>query len=295
MSRAVPDAADREPSAVRGMFGRIAGRYDLMNRLMTAGLDARWRKLAAEASALRPGERALDVCCGTGDLAFALADSCAGAEVIGLDFSEPMLQVARTKAARRAARGGGPLRNASVDGRGDGDPAPRSAGPSFMTGDLLALPFDPGTFAAVTVAFGVRNVTDLPAAFAEMARVTAPGGRVVCLEITTPPPGWGRRFHALWFERGVPLLGRLVAGDGSAYRYLPASVRAFPEPRELARIMTAAGLRHVRFRLLGLGIVALHVGVVPRRSSAARHARGALDEAAAAERPVTPSCGLTGS
>jgi demethylmenaquinone methyltransferase/2-methoxy-6-polyprenyl-1,4-benzoquinol methylase len=244
-------APAREPANIGAMFGRIAGRYDLMNRLMTAGLDGRWRRLAAGVAGLAPGDRALDVCCGTGDLAFALADSAPRAEVIGLDFSEPMLSVAREKARRRMGGGGA------------------ASQPVFVAGDVLSLPFADREFAAVTVAFGVRNVPDLPRAFAEMARVTRPGGRVVCLEITTPPPGAGRRFHEVWFERCVPLLGRLVAGDGSAYAYLPASVRRFPEPAALAGIMTDAGLRRVRFRRLGLGIVALHAGLVPTTAASA--------------------------
>jgi demethylmenaquinone methyltransferase / 2-methoxy-6-polyprenyl-1,4-benzoquinol methylase len=232
------------------MFGRIARHYDLMNRLMTAGLDARWRSLAAAEAGLAPGDSALDVCCGTGDLAFALARRYPGADVTGLDFTEPMLERARAKANTMAGRGGS------------------AAAPTFVAGDLLSLPFPDDRFGAVTVAFGVRNVADLPGAFSEMTRVTRPGGRVICLEITTPPPGLGRRFHALWFDRVVPALGRLVAGEGSAYSYLPASVRSFPEADALAAIMTEAGLRRVRFRRFGMGIVALHCGVVPARSEA---------------------------
>jgi demethylmenaquinone methyltransferase/2-methoxy-6-polyprenyl-1,4-benzoquinol methylase len=227
------------------MFGRIARHYDLMNRLMTAGLDGRWRAAAAAEACLSPGDRVLDVCCGTGDLAFALARRYPGAVVIGLDFAEPMLERARAKAARIVARGAA------------------SPAPTFVAGDVLALPFPDGQFTAVSAAFGVRNVADLPGAFAEMVRVTRPGGRVICLEITTPPPGPGRRFHELWFDRVVPALGRLVAGDGSAYGYLPASVRSFPEAGALAAIMIDAGLSHVRFRRFGMGIVALHCGVVP--------------------------------
>ena len=227
------------------MFAGIAARYDLMNRLMTLGMDGGWRRLAALEALVGDGGRALDVCCGTGDLAFALAESAPSVSVVGLDFSEPMLSVARQKARHRIERGG------------------LASPPVFVAGDVLSLPFADGEFAAVTVAFGVRNVPDLPRAFAEMARVTRPGGRVVCLEITTPAEGVGRRFHGVWFERCVPLLGRLVAGDGSAYSYLPASVRGFPEPAALAAIMTAAGLRCVRCRRLGLGIVALHVGLMP--------------------------------
>jgi demethylmenaquinone methyltransferase/2-methoxy-6-polyprenyl-1,4-benzoquinol methylase len=161
-----------------------------------------------------------------------------------------MLERARAKAAKMARRGG------------------CAAAPAVVAGDLLSLPFPDDQFAAVSVAFGVRNVADLAGAFSEMVRVTRPGGRVVCLEITTPPPGLGRRFHALWFDRVVPALGRLVAADGSAYSYLPASVRSFPEAGALAAIMTEAGLRRVRFRRFGMGIVALHCGVVPARGGA---------------------------
>ena len=246
MKHALGDAPAREPERIRDMFGRIARRYDLMNRLMTAGLDGRWRGLAAAQASLAPGDRALDVCCGTGDLAFALARRYPGASITGLDFAEPMLERARAKAARMGARGGG-----------------CAAAPAFVTGDLLDLPFPDDQFAATSVAFGVRNVADLAGAFSEMVRVTRPGGRVICLEISTPPPGVGRRFHELWFERLVPVLGRLVAGDGSAYSYLPASVRFFPEAGALAATMTEVGLRHVSFRRFGMGIVAIHCGIVP--------------------------------
>ena len=246
MKRPVGEAPAREPERIRDMFGRIARHYDLMNRLMTAGLDGRWRAAAAAEACLSPGDRALDVCCGTGDLAFAIADRYPHAIVTGLDFAEPMLDRARAKAAARVAGLGG-----------------EPSSPDFVTGDVLSLPFPDDQFAAVSAAFGVRNVADLAGAFAEMVRVTRPGGRVICLEITTPPPGPGRRFHELWFDRIVPALGRLVAGDGSAYAYLPASVRAFPEAGTLAAIMIDAGLRHVRFRRFGMGIVALHCGLVP--------------------------------
>jgi demethylmenaquinone methyltransferase/2-methoxy-6-polyprenyl-1,4-benzoquinol methylase len=231
---------ERDPQQIEAMFSRIARRYDLMNLLMTAGLDRLWRRRAAAAAELPRGERALDACCGTGDLALALAKRYPFGRVTGLDFSEAMLARARTKAARAGFQ-------SVVD---------------FVAGDLLALPFADDSFAAVTVGYGVRNVPDLPRAFAEMARVTRSGGRVVCLEITTPTGGFGRRFHRLWFDRAVPALGRLVAGDGSAYTYLPASVRNFPSADELAVIMRAAGLTAVRYRRFGMGIIALHVGEV---------------------------------
>ena len=235
---------DRDPSRIEAMFGGISGRYDLMNRLMTAGLDGRWRRMAAAQAALSPGDEALDACCGTGDLTFSLSDSCSACDVTGLDFTPGMLDRAREKAEARAHRG---------------RPVPRE----FVAGDLLALPFDDARFAAVTVGWGVRNVPDVPRAFAEMARVTRPGGRVVCLESTMPPDGPGKRFHAVWMAHVVPALGKVVTGDASAYSYLPASVAAFPRADELAAIMAGAGLTNVRYRRLGFGAVALHVGEVP--------------------------------
>lgn len=235
---------DRDPSRIEAMFGDIASRYDLMNRLMTAGLDGRWRRMAASEARLSPGDEALDVCCGTGDLAFSLVEACPACAVTGLDFTPAMLARAREKAAARARRG---------------DPVPHA----FLEADLLDLPFDDGRFAAVTVGWGVRNVPDVPRAFAEMARVTRPGGRVVCLESTLPSTSWSRRFHALWQGCVVPTLGRLVSGDRSAYSYLPASVAAFPGADELAAVMSRAGLVRVRYRRLGLDAVALHVGEAP--------------------------------
>ena len=225
------------------MFSGISSRYDAMNHLMTAGLDRRWRRLAAAQTALAPGASVLDACCGTGDLSLALAAMFPSSEVTGLDFTEAMLARARAKAARRESLG---------------FPAPR-----FVQGDLLALPFADDEFAAVTVGWGVRNVPDVQLAFEEMRRVTRPGGRVVCLESTQPPPGVGGRFHRVWMGRIVPLLGRLVTGDPDAYAYLPASVEAFPRAEELAAIMSGTGLTRVRFRRFGFGAVAMHVGEVP--------------------------------
>ena len=222
---------------VREMFDRIAPRYDLLNRAMTAGLDGRWRRAAAAAADVAAGDRALDCCTGTGDLAFELADRVTEAgEVVGLDFAEEMLALARQKAGER----GTPVR--------------------FVAGDALDLPFDDDHFDAATVAFGIRNVSDLDLGLAEMARVVRPGGRVVILEITTPRRL--RRFYEIWFDRVVPRLGRLLGRDGAAYSYLPASVRRFPEPPALAARMAAAGLAEIRWRPLAGGIVALHHGRV---------------------------------
>jgi demethylmenaquinone methyltransferase/2-methoxy-6-polyprenyl-1,4-benzoquinol methylase len=218
------------PDDVRTMFDRIAPVYDAMNHLMTAGLDRRWRRLTAEA-VVRPGDRVLDACCGTGDL--AVAARRAGGDVTGLDFSERMLERARRKA-----------------------PDIR-----WVAGDLLALPFEDSSFDAATVGFGVRNVEDLEAGLRELARVLRPGGRLGCLEITRPR-GLLRPFFRLWFDGLVPLAGRVLPG-GAAYTYLPASVRRFPGPQDLGAAMKRAGFADVRWRLLGGGIVALHTATRP--------------------------------
>jgi demethylmenaquinone methyltransferase/2-methoxy-6-polyprenyl-1,4-benzoquinol methylase len=216
------------PDAVRTMFDRIAPVYDAMNRVMTVGLDLRWRRLAA-AAVVRPGDEVLDAACGTGD--FAVADARAGAaHVVGLDFSERMLERARRKAPE-------------ID---------------WLQGDMLALPFADGSFDAATVGFGVRN-TELEPALAELRRVLRPGGRLAVLEITRPH-GPLRVFYALWFDRIVPMLGRLLPG-GEAYAYLPASVKRFPGAEELAELMRSRGFADVRFCRLGGSIVALHTGV----------------------------------
>jgi demethylmenaquinone methyltransferase / 2-methoxy-6-polyprenyl-1,4-benzoquinol methylase len=207
------------------MFDRISPVYDGMNRAMTLGLDRRWRRLTAEA-VVRPGDRVLDACCGTGDLALAAARG--GGHVTGLDFSEAMLARARSK----------------------------SSGIEWVRGDLLALPFEDQSFDAVTVGFGIRNVAELEAGLRELARVLRRGGRLGCLEITQPR-GVLRPFFRLWFDRLVPLAGRILPGGG-AYSYLPASVRRFPGPEDLAEAMRTAGFGEVRWRLLAGGIVALH-------------------------------------
>jgi demethylmenaquinone methyltransferase / 2-methoxy-6-polyprenyl-1,4-benzoquinol methylase len=212
---------------VRRMFDRIAPVYDAMNRLMTAGLDRRWRRFAAEAAA-RPGERVVDVCCGTGDLAVECARR--GAAVTGLDFSPAMLERARRKDPRI----------------------------EWIEGDALQLPFADASFDGATVGFGVRNLEDLERGLAELRRVVRPGGRLAVLEITRPR-GLLRPFYRVWFDAVVPLLGRVLPG-GAAYTYLPASVRRFPEPDELAELLRAAGFGDVRYRLFAGGIVALHTG-----------------------------------
>ena len=215
------------PSEVRAMFDRISPVYDVMNHAMTAGLDRRWRRLAAE-TVVRPGDAVLDACCGTGDL--AIAAERAGGRVTGLDFSEQMLVRARGKSD-------------SVE---------------WVLGDVTALPFDDASFDAVTVGFGIRNVPDLEAGLAELARVVRSGGRVACLEITRPE-GMLKPFFRLWFDGLVPLAGKILPG-GRAYTYLPASVRRFPGPSDLAAAFGRAGFDGVGWKLMGGGIVALHVG-----------------------------------
>jgi demethylmenaquinone methyltransferase/2-methoxy-6-polyprenyl-1,4-benzoquinol methylase len=216
------------------MFDRIAGVYDLMNSVMTAGLHHRWRARAADLAALEPGDRALDVATGTGDLAVELAQRVGpSGEVVGSDFSEKMLELERAKAPE--------LR--------------------FEHGNALALPYDDDSFDAATVGFGARNFSDLPQGLREMTRVVRPGGRVVILEITTPERPPLSSFFRLWFDRVVPLMGKF-AGDSDAYTYLPSSVRRFPNARGLAAAMSAVGLIDVRWLLTAGGIIAIHAGTV---------------------------------
>jgi len=217
---------------VRAMFDRIASFYDRMNSVMTAGLHHRWRARAADLAAVGPGARALDVATGTGDLAIELARRVgSGGEVIGSDFSEEMLAHARRKAPD--------LR--------------------FEWGNALDLPYANDRFDAATVGFGARNFSDLERGLAEMARVVRPGGRVVVLEITTPRRAPLSTFYRVWFDRLVPLIGRLT-GESLAYSYLPSSVRRFPGPEGLAASMAVAGLGDIRWILTAGGIIAIHVG-----------------------------------
>ena len=217
---------------VQRMFDRIAPVYDAMNRVMTAGLDRRWRRTTIS-EAVQPGDRVLDACCGTGDLALAARKAGAGS-VVGVDFSDGMLERARRKAPEL----------------------------EWIQADVLALPFEDASFDAAVVGFGVRNVDDLEAGLRELRRVLRPGGRLGILEITTPR-GFLAPFYRVWFDRIVPLLGRLLPG-GDAYTYLPASVRRFPGPEELVNLLERCGFGAVRFRLFAGGIVALHVGEAVR-------------------------------
>jgi demethylmenaquinone methyltransferase/2-methoxy-6-polyprenyl-1,4-benzoquinol methylase len=221
---------------VEAMFDRISGFYDRMNSVMTAGMHHRWRERAADLADVRPGDRVLDVATGTGDLAIELAKRVTpGGEVVGSDFSEGMLEHARLKA-----------------------PALR-----WERGDALALPYGDDEFQAATVGFGARNFGDLEKGIGEMARVVRPGGKVVVLEITTPTKPPLSTFFGLWFDRVIPLVGK-VAADKQAYSYLPSSVKRFPGPEGLAAVLDGAGLESVRWILTAGGIIALHVGTVPR-------------------------------
>jgi demethylmenaquinone methyltransferase/2-methoxy-6-polyprenyl-1,4-benzoquinol methylase len=219
------------------MFDRIAGVYDVMNSAMTAGLHHQWRQRAVDRAEVGPGSDALDVCCGTGDLALELRRRIGpDGRVVGCDFSEPMLELARRKSGD------------------EGIPV------EFGWADALDLPYGDAGFDAVTIGFGARNLADLGRGLAEMARVLRPGGRLVILEITRPRREPLAAFYSLWFDRIVPVIGTL-AGDADAYSYLPDSVRSFPEPRELAGMMDAAGFERIRWLLVAGGIIAIHSGV----------------------------------
>lgn len=226
-----------DPRRIREMFDAVSSVYDPMNTLISGFQEPRWRRRAIRAAALRPGMRALDVATGTGKVAHGLWRAVQpGGEVTGIDFSEGMLAVARTR-------------------------YPGVTGLRFLAGDALALPVDDGTFDAATIAFGMRNLADYRQGFAEMRRAVRPGGRVVCLEIARPTSVPARAAQA-WFDRVVPIIGR-AAGQGGAYGYLVSSTKGYPDPARIADIMRDAGLEAVRWEPMTLGIVTLHVGRRP--------------------------------
>jgi demethylmenaquinone methyltransferase/2-methoxy-6-polyprenyl-1,4-benzoquinol methylase len=233
-----------EAEQVRSMFDRIARVYDPLNTAMTAGLHHRWRERAVDLARVGPGSRVLDVATGTGDLAIELARRVApGGEVVGSDFSEGMLALARVKAAKMP-----------------------TVEPRFEWGDALDLPYADDSFDAATVGFGARNFSDLARGLAEMTRVVRPGGSVMVLEFTSPKRLPLSLFYSLWFDRAVPLLGRL-AGDADAYSYLPNSVKRWPAPAALAAELDRAGLCQIHYLLTAGGILTIHVGTVPVEQS----------------------------
>jgi demethylmenaquinone methyltransferase/2-methoxy-6-polyprenyl-1,4-benzoquinol methylase len=221
---------------VERMFANIAGRYDQINAVMTFGLDAGWRRYAVAQIAPPAGGRALDVGTGTGDFLPLLA--ARGAQAVGADFTLAMMQAGLPK-LDRAARA------------------------AFVGGDAMRLPFPDATFDALTTGFTMRNVVDIETAFREMWRVTRPGGAMACLEVARPRSALVRIGHRMYFEGIVPRLAQLFGGDAQAYTYLPQSARAFPPPERLAELMRAAGWSDVRYRLLGMGAVAVHIGHKP--------------------------------
>jgi demethylmenaquinone methyltransferase/2-methoxy-6-polyprenyl-1,4-benzoquinol methylase len=270
-----------EAEQVRSMFDRIARVYDPLNTAMTAGLHHRWRERAADHACVGPGSRVLDVATGTGDLAIELARRVApGGEVVGSDFSEGMLALARAKAAKMSAgehdrtaatRGGDVVarnghgaapQNGHREALGGRSAIGGFVRPRFEWGDALDLPYADDSFDAATVGFGARNFSDLARGLAEMTRVVRPGGRVVVLEFTSPKRPPLSLFYSLWFDRAVPLLGRL-AGDADAYSYLPNSVKRWPSPAALAAELDHAGLCQIRYLLTAGGILTIHVGTVP--------------------------------
>ncbi len=239
MPESVPEILDDRGVAVERMFSAIAPRYDFLNRLLSAGYDRAWRRQAVAATALPREGILLDVCTGTADLALEAARQFPDARIVGVDFSRPMI-------ALGAAKIGGARLTDRV---------------RLEVAQAEALPFADGSFDAVTVAFGLRNLPDRLPGLREMCRVLRPGGRAVILEFTTPPGALLRRAYLWYFHRVLPRIGRLVSGHPLAYSYLPASVADFPSPEGLAGWMRDVGLHDVSYRLLTGGIVAIHVGV----------------------------------
>ena len=223
---------------VREMFASIAPRYDATNRLLTGGVDERWRRRAVRELAPPPAGRVLDLCCGTGDLTFALARTDPTLQLDGIDFCRPMLDGAE-KRARHAPRG------ARID---------------FTLGDVMALPFGDASFDGAIMGFSLRNVVDIGATLREIRRVLRPGARFVNLDVSKAPSAVFRRLFELYFYRVVPVIGGLVGGSRAAYRYLPQSLTNFPNAVELAERFSAAGFSEVRFVRLAGGAIALHVG-----------------------------------
>ena len=234
-------SGDAKQTYVADLFARIAGRYDLMNTLMTGGMHHRWKRVAARLAADGLTGPALDIATGTGDLAYALSQARGIEPSVGVDFLPEMIALADGKRAGKAGSG-------SV---------------AFLVGDALALPFPDGAFACATAGFSLRNMPDLPRAISEMARVVRPGGRVATLELTPMAPGIKAGLFRPYFHGVVPLIGQLVAGDRTAYTYLPQSVDYFLQADGLAGLFSQVGLENVGYRKLGFGTVAIHYGTKP--------------------------------
>jgi demethylmenaquinone methyltransferase/2-methoxy-6-polyprenyl-1,4-benzoquinol methylase len=240
MTESRPPGNAAPTPAVAAMFDGLANRYDAMNAVISGFQERRWRRRLVDAAGLRPGMSAVDVATGTGKVASDLAERVGVfGRVVGVDVSTAMIDRARVRNADRVEL-------------------------EFVVGDAMALPLADATFDSATIAFGMRNLPDYGRGFAEMARVVRPGGRVLCLEIARPRTLVGR-LGRLWFERAVPVLGRLI-GQGEAYRYLVDSVRAYPGPERIAELMRSAGLADVTFTPLLFGMVTLHAGRVPERA-----------------------------
>lgn len=236
------NSAEEKKRYVREMFDAIARRYDLLNHILSAGLHIRWKQFAASASQVPRGGRALDVCAGTGDLAFSLS-SRTGPEgtVVGVDFAPEMIRIARERASRQS----------------------RSRAVRFICADAERLPFRDDSFDAVTIGFGIRNVAAVDQALREMYRVLRPGGRLVVLEFSRPVPRLVRFLYDLYSATLIPWIGRILSGHPDAYRYLPTSIRSWPDPAEFSRLLEACGFQPLNCRLLCTGIAALHVATKP--------------------------------
>lgn len=230
-------SAPASPALVRALFSDIARRYDLINDLQSFGLHRRWKDQVVRLAQVRPGGRALDVCCGTGDIAFRLAR--AGATTVGLDFSEPMLQVA----AERQREAG-----AAVE---------------FMHGDAMNLPFAPGQFEIVTIGYGLRNLPEVAGGLRELARVLQPGGRAVILDFARPRQPLWRALYFAYLRAVVPLFGRTFCGSTAAYAYILESLRRYPDAEVITATMIQAGFARVECRELLGGVMTIHVGWKP--------------------------------
>ena len=232
-------AAKEHAGRVREMFGTIAGRYDLLNHLLSGNVDKRWRRIVATRvrdKLSSNSARVLDVACGTGDLSLTLFE-ITGAGVVGTDFCRPMLQIAAGKMSGRIR---------------------------FIEGDALDLPFRDGTFDVATIAFGLRNLSNVESGLAELSRVLKPGGWVAVLEFSRPANAVLRPVFNLYFTKVLPWIGRVVSGSQNAYSYLPASVQKFPDQSQLSLLMEQAGFVQVRYENLSGGIAALHLGKRPK-------------------------------